>query len=461
MLKLTNTLSGKKELFKPIIENKVGMYSCGPTVYDYVHIGNLRAFFLSDLLRRAFELNGFEVKQVMNITDVGQLNPNSSSEEEDKMTKGLKRENKPITIEAMNELAGFYTEAFKANLEDLNIKTPSVLPKASEHINENIELIRKLEKKGVAYTTSDGVYFDTAKDPHYGKLGGLPGTKTDDQEMKSRVGVNDEKKNQRDFALWKFNETIGYESPWGQGFPGWHIECSAMSEKYLGEHFDVHTGGIDLAPIHHNNEIAQSECAHGHPFVNYWVHNAFLNIEGGKMAKSQGNFLSLQTLKDKNIDPLAYRYWLLGGRYNTPMNFSWEAMEGAQNAFSKLQERFQDLGTESGDVDFAYASKFTDFINDDLDTPQALALVWELLADKNVSNGDKHSTLLSFDTVLGLGLTTKKAEKIPKDVQYLVAEREQARRKKDFKKSDELRAEIEEHGYVVKDTDAGPKISRK
>lgn len=453
MLKLTNTLTGKKEEFKPIKENNIGMYSCGPTVYDYVHIGNLRSFLLSDILRRVFEYNGYTVKQVMNITDVGQLNPESTGEEEDKMTKGLKREGKPITIPAMRELADFYIARFKDNLEALNILTPHDLPRASEHIEEDIELVKKLIEKGFAYETKSGVYFDTSKDPHYGKLGGLS---IDDSH--ARVANNSEKKNFRDFSLWKFNTKLGYPSPWGQGFPGWHIECSAMSRKYLGEYFDIHTGGIDLAPIHHNNEITQSECAHGHSFVHYWVHNAFLNVEGGKMAKSLGNFLSLQTLFEKNISPLAYRYWLLGGRYNSPMNFSWDALLGAQNTYQKLQARILEIA-ETGKINETYKKNFIEIVNDDLDTPKALALVWEILADQKLSDGDKKATIIDFDSILGLKLGIQ--EKIPSKIKKLTDAREQARRDKDFKKSDDLRAEIEKLGYIIKDTNSGPKISKK
>ncbi|MBX4197713.1 cysteine--tRNA ligase [Candidatus Parcubacteria bacterium] len=455
MIKLTNTLGGKKEEFKPIKENHVGIYSCGPTVYDYIHIGNLRAFLTSDILRRALEHNGFEVTQVMNITDVGQLNPDSSSEEEDKMTKGLKRENKPITIEAMNELAHFYTEAFKQNLKELNIKSPTHLPKASEHINENIELIKKLEEKGFTYTTSDGVYFDTSKDAQYGKLGGIA---ADDSH--ARINENSEKKNFRDFALWKFNKNLGYPSLWGQGFPGWHIECSAMSQKYLGQHFDIHTGGIDLAPIHHNNEIAQSENACGCEFANYWIHNAFLNIEGGKMAKSAGNFLSLQTLKEKNINPLAYRYWLLTAHYRTQVDFSWEALGAAQTAYKRLIENVIVLGLEIGTPNSEYLNRFKNVINDDLDTPKAVALIWELLKDTSVLSQDKRATLVEFDKVLGLGLDTIHKVEIPHDVQQLIEEREKVRKSKDYQKSDELRDKIKNLGFEVKDTDEGPRVKK-
>ncbi len=466
MLKLTNTLSGEKEIFKPIDPKKVGMYNCGPTVYYYAHIGNLRAYVFADILRRALELNGYSVDQVINITDIGHLS-DDADDGEDKMTKGLKREGKPLTLEAMRELADFYTEEFKKDLTDLNIKLPTHLPKASEHIKEDIELIKELGKKGFIYKTSDGLYFDTSKDSDYGKLGNHS-KKTDETE--SRIGVNSEKKDPRDFAVWKFNDKLGYEISLGngstaltaRGFPGWHIECSAMSTKYLGQPFDIHTGGIDHIAVHHNNEIAQSESATGKKYVNYWLHNAFVNIEGGKMAKSEGNFLRLQILKDKNIPPLAYRYWLLGARYSTPMNFSFEALEGAKNAFSRLEARMIELSNpiaKSGKVDQEYKKKFEDLINDDLDTPQALALVWEVLKDEKLSNEEKHATVLEFDKVLGLNLgAIKTIAIIPESVQKLVSEREEARKNKDYKKSDELRSEIEKLGYQVKDTEDGPNI---
>lgn len=457
MLKLTNTLGGKKETFKPIKPKVVCMYNCGPTVYDYAHIGNLRSYVFADILRRTLEFDGYSVKQVVNITDLGHLS-SDADEGEDKMTKGLKREGKPLTLEAMKELASFYADRFNEDLHDLNIERPTVEPKASEHIAEDIDLIKRLEEKGFIYKTSDGLYFDTAKDSDYGKLGKI---QLNADEDISRIGPNKEKKNQKDFAVWKFNDKLGFPSPWGKGFPGWHIECSAMSMKYLGETFDIHTGGIDHISIHHNNEIAQSESATGKPYVHYWLHNAFLVIEGGKMAKSEGNFIRLQTLKDKGVSPLSYRYWLLTGRYNTPMTFSWEALEAAQNAYNKLKERLQEFGNEKSSTNKEYLKKFTNKINDDLDTPAALALVWEVLADKNLSDADKKTTVLEFDKVLGLNLATIKTETISTDIQKLADEREAARKKKDWKKSDDLRAEIENKGYTIKDTDTGPKISRK
>ena len=469
MIRLHNTLGNKVEEFKPLKEGFVGMYSCGPTVYDYVHIGNLRSFILSDLVRRTFEYEGYEVKQVMNITDLGHLS-GDGDEGEDKMTKGLKREGKPVTMEAMKELADFYTERFKEDLEKLNIETPAVFPKASEHIPEQIELIKELEAKGFTYTTSDGVYFDTSKDPHYGKL-----IRTSDGQ--SRIGENSEKRNQKDFALWKFNTEMGWDSPWiapgnpgGKGFPGWHIECSAMSQKYLGKTFDLHTGGIDLAPIHHNNEIAQSENACGCDFAHYWLHNEFVNLQGEKMAKSEGNILTLNTLIEKGYSPLAYRYFLLLSHYRTQTNFTWEALDAAQSAYRKLKEFVstktsadKSLVEQSDPKTFgteAFQREFKEAIENDLNTPEALAVVWKLIKDENVSDPDKRALLLDFDRVLGLKLDDNEFEvkDIPSEVQTLLDERAQARADKDFAKSDELREQIKKLGFDVLDTTTGQEL---
>lgn len=393
-LRFNNTLTGKTEEFHPITPGKVGMYHCGPTVYDYVHIGNLRSFLLADILRRTFEFLGFEVKQIMNITDVG-IGGNND-EGEDKIIKGLKREGKEISMEAMKELSDFYTERFKEDILKLNIKTPDAFPKASEHINKQIEMIQELEAKGFTYKISDGLYFDTSKDPHYGKLGGLG------KETESRI-ENSEKKHSRDFALWKFNSNLGFPSPWGQGFPGWHIECSAMAREYLGETLDIHTGGIDLAPIHHNNEIAQSENSCGCELAHYWLHNEFVNVSEGKMAKSEGTGITLQDLIKAGFDPLSYRYFLLMAHYRTPVIFSWEALTAADNAFKKLK-KFMEKLDEGGVVDQAYLAEFRDRIENDLNTPQALAVLWTLVKDKDVPNNNKRATLLEFDRVLGLNL---------------------------------------------------------
>jgi len=455
-IKLYNTLTRKEEIFKPLEAGKVGMYNCGPTVYYFAHIGNLRAYIFADVLRRVFEYSGLSVKQVVNITDLGHLS-SDQDEGEDKMTKGLKREGKPITMEAMRELADFYTARFLEDLEALNIKRPDILPKASEHIPEQIELIKKLEEKGFIYETSDGVYFDTSKKENYGELAGLQVEKLKEG---ARVEKNPEKKNPADFALWKFNEDLGFDAPWGKGFPGWHIECSAMAIKYLGKHFDIHTGGIDHIPVHHTNEIAQSEAATGEKFVNYWMHSGFLNLEGGKMAKSEGNLITLKTLGEKGYSPLSYRYLVLSAHYRSPLAFSWESLEAAQNALQKIYSVVLEYGDKEGNRNKEYSKKFIEYINDDLNTTKALALLWELIKDESVSNSDKKATLVDFDKVLGLGLAEQKQEEIPDEVLSLAKERERARKQENWKKSDEIRDKITSLGYEIKDTDEGSIISK-
>lgn len=447
---LHNTLSGQKEEFKPLKEGEVSMYNCGPTVYNYAHIGNLRSYVFADILRRTFEYNGYKVNQVVNVTDIGHLS-SDSDDGEDKMTKALKREGKPLTLEAMREVANFYFEEFKKDLTSLNIELPEHFPFASDHIQEDIDLVQTLTDKGFTYKTSDGIYFDTSKFPEYGKLGNIKM----DSDAESRIGVNSEKKNYRDFAVWKFNNELGYDAPFGKGFPGWHIECSAMSVKYLGSEFDIHTGGIDHIPVHHNNEIAQSVCA-GNPYAKYWLHNAHLNMGEEKMAKSGDNFITLQTLKDKGIDPLALRYVFLGARYSSPLQFSWEALEGANTALKRLR------GSIDGDIGNAstpYLNKFNEYINDDLDTAKALALISDILKDQNLSQSDKKATILDFDKVLGLELDKIETFEIPEEVNNLIKDRDLARANKDFAKSDELRAKIEKFGFEVKDTGEGTTVN--
>jgi len=378
-LSLYNTLTGKKEPFLPLIPGKVSMYNCGPTVYNYAHIGNLRSYIFADILKRTLEWNKYDVQQVINITDVGHLVGDGDTGQ-DKMEKTAQIEKKTA-----QEIATFYTNAFFDDITTLNIdKSKIVFCRATDHIPEQIALIQTLEKKGFTYITSDGVYFDTAKFRNYGKLGNID---LAGLEEGSRVSINTEKRNKTDFALWKFSprdekRQQEWPSPYGIGFPGWHIECSAMSMKYLGETFDIHTGGIDHIPVHHNNEIAQSESATGKPYVRYWLHNAFLNIDGHKISKSIGNTLYLRNLVTKGISPLAYRYWLLTGHYRTMLNFTEESVLGAQTALVKLINHFIEwrqlpLGKEHTE----YVKKFEDFINDDLDTPKALALLWELVKD--------------------------------------------------------------------------------
>ncbi len=454
-LKFYNNLTREKEIFTPIDPKEVRMYTCGPTVYNYAHIGNLRSYVFADTLRRALKYFDYNVKQVINITDIGHLASDADSGD-DKMTKGLLREGKELNLQNMRLLAEFYTDRFKEDLQKLNILTPSVLAFASDYINEDVELIQRLEKNGFTYKITDGIYFDTEKFPEYGVLrNGIQ--KNEDEE--SRIGLNSEKHNPADFALWKFDPKIGYPSPWGQGFPGWHIECSAMGIKFLGEQFDIHTGGIDHIPVHHTNEIAQSECATGKsPFVKYWLHHEHLDMAGEKMAKSGDNFLRLKLLEEKNINPLAYRFWLLMGNYRTKMNFNYEALEGAQTALKRLFRAYIDLGNDLGTADSDYQNKFKEYIADDLDTPKALTLIWDILKDEKVSNADKKATLLDFDKVLGLGLDKLKEDNISDEVTAIAEERELARKNKDFQKSDELRVQINILGYEIKDIPEGYKI---
>lgn len=454
-LRLYNTMSRNKEDFTPPPPHEARMYHCGPTVYNRVHIGNLRSNVFGDTIRRTLEYLGYTTKQVINITDIGHL-VGDADDTEDKMTVALKREGKPLTREAMLELGAEYTEAFKKDLDALNILPPHELPKASEHISEDIALIKELDAKGFVYKTSDGLYFDTAKDPHYGKLAGKELPPVD--ESRSRIGANAEKRNPRDFALWKFDEGLGWLSPWGKGFPGWHIECSAMSMRYLGETFDIHTGGIDHIPVHHTNEIAQSENATGKPFARFWMHNAFINIDDQKISKSLGNTFSLGDIEERSFSPLDYRFWLLSGHYRSPMNFSWEALEGARSARAQLVKAASQitLGEKSsGSTDTkTYEQKFSEALQDDLNTPQALAAAFELAKDESLDEETKQETLARLDTVLGLGLN----QIIPDDILTLARKREEARASKDFTTSDQLRDELKQKGFGIEDTNKAVRI---
>ncbi len=472
-IKLYNTLSKTKEVFKPLKDGEVSMYNCGPTVYDFAHIGNLRAYVFADTLRRALEINDFRVHQIINITDVGHL-VSEGDDGEDKMTKALKRENKPLTLEAMNEVATKYFGAFVNDLESLNIELPEKFPRASEHIQEDIELVTLLYKKGFAYKISDGMYFDTSKFPNYGKLGKSTDDKSTNGIMNelgskdiSRIAPNSEKMDAKDFCLWKFDTKLGWDSPWGKGFPGWHIECSAMSRKYLGQPFDIHTGGIDHIGVHHNNEIAQSEACYDQPLARFWMHNEFITMNNRKMSKSSGGFITLNSLKNESISPIGYKYWLLTAHYRSPITFSMEAVLGAQNALIRLMTSVSQYKgqNDNGSAITSYFERFMNFINDDLDTPQALALVWELIKDTKHTDANKLATLLQFDRVLGLGLAEvpkidpgAELEALPDEIAALVFAREDARKEKDWKKSDALRIEIETRGYKILDEAKGFKV---
>lgn len=466
-LYLQNTLTGAKQEFKPIHDGTVSMYNCGPTVYSKQHIGNMRPYVFADVLRRTLEYNGYAVKQVMNITDVGHMTNDEdggADTGEDKMEKAARKSGA-----SAQEIAKRITKEFLIDLEQLSIdKSRIQIPRATEYIAEQIAITQTLEQKGYTYITNDGVYFDTSLFKDYGKLGNID---IRGLEEGARVEKNDEKKNKSDFALWKFspkeeNRQQEWDSPWGTGFPGWHIECSAMSRALLGTHLDIHTGGIDHIPIHHNNEIAQSECSTGKKFVNYWLHSAHILIDGKKISKSLGNTIYLQDLAAKGVHATAYRYWLLTGHYSTQMNFTLEAVHAANTALLKLYKYVEDnLAVSDGQVDEIYIQKFKEYINDDLNTPKALALLWDLLKDNTVNNENKRATVLEFDKVLGLGLSERKKFRLevstePEEVTVLLKEREEARAAEDFAKSDELRDKIKEMGYEVKDTPDGTALSK-
>jgi cysteinyl-tRNA synthetase len=453
-LHLHNTMTRSKEPFKTISGDKdVGMYNCGPTVYNYQHIGNLRSYVFADILRRTLEADGYNVKQVINITDVGHLVSDGDTGQ-DKMTKGLHREGLPVTLDGMKQLGNKYAEVFKADLEKLHIQKPAAFPKASDYIKEDIAFVEILENKEFTYNTDDGVYFDTSKLDNYGKLSG---DAVDDDELQQRV-ENNQKRNPRDFALWKFDNKLGWDSPWGQGFPGWHIECSVMGMQHLGESFDIHTGGIDHINVHHTNEIAQSESATGKDMARFWLHNNFINIEGEKISKSIGNTVYLGDLVDQGYDPLSYRYLLLSARYRTKMSFSWESLDSAQNALQRLYNFMRNHPDQGGDVVASYCDNFMSAMHDDLNTPEALSVVWKLLDDKDINNADKVSTLLELDTILGLGLSSPPEINIPETVLVLAAKRQQARENNDYEKADEIRKEITAAGYTVNDTGDGYEV---
>jgi len=478
-----NTLSGTKEKFVPLRSGVVKMYSCGPTVYDFQHIGNLRAAVFSDTLKRVLGYNGFSVRQVTNITDVGHLT-SDADEGEDKMSKGLKQAGKKLTVRNMRALGKKYSKAYFDDLKKLSINLDTIsFPYASDYIDEQIALIKTLEEKGYAYKISDGIYFDTARFPSYGKLGNVGRT---DEKQETRITENKEKREPSDFALWKFsakggsalsgNDELGWDSPWGKGFPGWHAECTAMIFAELGRQIDIHTGGIEHIPIHHNNEIAQAESATGKQYVRYWLHHEHLMIEGKKISKSLGNTLLLRQLEDRGLSPLAYRYWLLTAHYKTPINFTWEALESAQTALTRLHRFFiEELGERNGTASKDFALRFRKAVNDNLDTPKALAILWDLVRDEKVAKNNKRATLLMFDKVLGLGLRegSKRlremlqdeekripVEAAPEEVRQLLTQREEARGREDWEKADKLRVTIEKRGYAVEDTDDGPSLRK-
>ncbi|MBI4038110.1 cysteine--tRNA ligase [Candidatus Daviesbacteria bacterium] len=457
MLKLFNTLSRKVEEFKPTKPPHVGMYTCGQTVYDYTHIGHLRKYIGDDLLRRVLVANGFDVKHVQNVTDVGHLT-SDADEGDDKLEKGAKDRGETVW-----EVANFFTDYFYKSLEQVNVLRPHVVCRATEHIGEQIKLIEKLVKKSFTYQTEEAIYFNIAKFPSYGKLSGQ---KLEEQKTGARkeVVVDKAKKHPQDFALWFFtvgkfkDHTMRWPSPWGEGFPGWHIECSAMSMEYLGDSLDIHTGGVDHIPVHHENEIAQSEGAIGKPFVKYWVHHEFLVVDGEKMSKSKKNFYTIDDVKEKGFDPLALRYLFLTAHYRDKLNFTWKSLGAAQAALNKLREEIRPWQQPKGGSG-QYWQKFLEAANNDLNLPQAVAVLWQMV-HSNPSTSSRVQDLVEMDKILGLGLDQYlgKPLEVPKNIMELVEKRENLRKAGNFKKADELRKEVKKQGFEIEDTPGGPKI---
>lgn len=460
-LKLYNTRTRKLEVFHPLHDRQVGLYTCGPTVYSTAHIGNLRTYIFEDVLRRTLEFNGYAVKHVMNITDVGHLTSDADTGA-DKIEESAKREK----ISAY-DIAARHAKEFFNDLKLLNIEPPSVVLKATETIDLQIDLIKKLESKGITYKTSDGIYFDTSKFPAYGQLSQQ---KITDKKAGARVEVNEEKKHPTDFALWKFSRSedkrqMEWPSPWGVGFPGWHIECSAMSMKELGEQFDIHTGGVDHIAVHHENEIAQSEAATGkYPFVNVWMHGEFLKLPGKRMGKSEGNKIILQEVIDVGIHPLAYRYLCLQTHYRKPLSFTWEALTGASASLHAIWNAIGQYPTAAGKPNRTLIGHFRDALNDDLNTAKALALVHALL-ESDVHLPDKVATLHEINQVLSLDLipTTAQQHITPSDpaLDSLLLEYQAARKEKRFTDSDNIRKRFEALGVTVEDTPQGSRLRKK
>jgi cysteinyl-tRNA synthetase len=454
-----DTYERKLMTFAPLRPDQVGLYACGPTVYDYAHIGNLRTYLFGDILRRVLTLNGYTVRHVINITDVGHLTSDADTGE-DKMEKGSRR-----TGRSAWEIAHFYTEAFQHDLEKLRILSPAVWARATDHIGEQIAFISGIEKNGYTYRTDDGIYFDTQQVPDYGRLARLNRT---GQIAGHRVEAG-QKRSPADFALWKFSSAsdkrqMEWDSPWGRGFPGWHIECSAMSAQHLGALFDIHIGGEDHVPVHHTNEIAQHEACHGHRPARHWLHGAFLQLDDGiRMSKSGGDFLRLDTLVEHGYDPLAYRYLILTAHYRSPLTFSWAALNASQTALNRLRNAYHNLvGIAGSEVDQDYKLAMQAEINSDLNTPRALALAWELLKSP-VAPAVQKATLEWLDEVLGLGLAgwAPVQHHVPQEVADLVAARAQARADRRWDEADKHRLAIEEAGYAVRDTTAGAVVEKK
>lgn len=461
MIKIYNSLTRKEEEFQSLEPGKVKMYVCGPTVYDYPTIGNWRTIIMGDVINRVFRYLGYDVKYIMNLTDVGHLtgdNLGDADVGEDRIEKAISKSGK-----SAKEITDFYIEDFFTGFKKMNFILPEKFTRATEYIQEQIDLAKKLEEKGFTYKISDGIYFDSSKFPDYGKLSGL---KVDEIQEGARVEKNPEKRNANDFALWKFSEPgikreQEWDSPWGVGFPGWHLECSAMILKELGESIDIHGGGEDLRMIHHQNEIAQSESATGKKFANYWAHGSFINIDGGKMGKSLGNAYTIQDLENKEFTALDLKFFYMNSIYRSKQNFTWEALEAAKKGYAHLRNQVLSLGDDLGRIDEVFKNKFIEKISDDFNIPQSLAVVQELLKS-DLSNPDKLATVLDFDKVLGLKLDEIKEDEIPEEITKLAEDRKNAKQEKNFELADSIRAKIEDAGYIVEDLAGGEyKIVKK
>ncbi len=458
-MKLYNTLTRQKEEFVPLNPGTVNLYSCGPTVYNYAHIGNLRTYVFMDILRRVLKYNDYTLIHAMNITDVGHL-VSDEDEGEDKMVKGAREQKKTPW-----EIAEYYTDIFLKDIKALHIDKPEIIPKATDHIKEMISFVEGLLEKGYAYETNDGIYFDIAKFEEYGKLSRL---NLEDQIAGARVEVNEEKRHPADFALWKKapkEHIMQWESPWGMGYPGWHIECSAMGQKYLGDQFDIHTGGVDHIPVHHENEIAQSEALLGKPAVNYWLHGEFMMVNNGKMSKSLGNTYTIADLKDKGYNPLAFRYMCLNAHYRNKLNFTWEVMQAAQVSFDRFIEGALAHKTGTSDIPQnvldGFLADFEEAINDDLNIPKALGVAWTLVRYPDKSQ-QIFTLLEKMDTVFGLGVSvaepkTEDVYEVDEEIENLINQRQQARKEKNWKLSDEIRDKLKAMGIELMDTPQGVK----
>ncbi len=450
---LYNSLNRQKEEFKPIHKGKVGMYSCGPTVYDHPHIGNLAAYVIWDILKRLFASQGYKVTHIMNLTDVGHLT-SDADEGEDKLEAAGRRSGQSAW-----QIAEHFIKVFRNNIHNLNILEPTKFIRATDTIKEQIAFVQELEQGGWLYQTSDGLYFDTSKLPSYGRLANLDKV---EQKEGARVETNPEKKNPQDFAVWKFSpegkkRDMEWESPWGIGFPGWHLECSVMSRMELGDTFDIHTGGMDHLTVHHPNEMAQSEAVTGKLQANYWLHNAFVKFEGGKISKSAGTFITLENLKEKKYSPLAYRYLLLQNHYRTPLNFSWESLEAAQKGLSNIVKEIA-FYEKPKKVISDLVNQVRVAIADDLNTARALSYLQEII-NSNYKSGDKLATILEIDKILGLDLANlrEKSLDLSSEILSLLESRDKARRSKDFVSSDRLRDKLVSQGVEVQDTASGQK----